>query len=114
MAIEHELEQLVAKYGINPLGFFWVLHDSTNDNLDFRKQNERWAFVKAESWHSLDLIAYVLWAISDNGHLLWWNQRQLIVMLPRDKKFCSISIAPPQFLCQLISGRRFEFFPDDL
>ena len=70
MDIKREIESLLREFGTNPLGFFWILHDSENQNLDFEKQNDQWAVVKAEAWHSLDLAKYQLWAISDNGDLL--------------------------------------------
>ncbi|WP_154662548.1 hypothetical protein [Solimonas flava] len=113
-AIKAEAASVIRQFGANPLGFFWVLHDSENENLDFEKQNERWAFVKSESWHSLNMAAYSLWAISDNGDLLWWNGEQTVAMRPRDYEFISRAVAPSQFIRLLVSGVEHSFFPKDL
>jgi hypothetical protein len=114
MDVKHEIEALIAEFGGNPFGFLWVLRDSENENLDFAKQNERWAFIKTESWHSLDLADYQLWAVSDNGDLIWWNGDRVIAMAPRDREFVSTPVRPSQFLRLLKSGKNFTIFPEDL
>jgi len=112
--IQVELKLIIQQFGQNPLGFFWILHKSENENLDFEKMNERWAFIKNESWHSLNMASYALWAISDNGDLLWWNSEQTVAMRPRDYEFISLAVAPSQFIRLLASGVTHSFFPKDL
>jgi hypothetical protein len=112
--VQKEIDTLIEEFGENPMQFFWILHESPNENLDFQKQNEVWALIKAETWHSLDLSHYWLWAISDNGDLLWWNGDRTIAMHPRDGDFISEPGSPSQFIRLLVSGRSCSFFPDDL
>ena len=112
--IQQELAGLIKEFDLNPLHFFWILHDSDNENLDFRNKNIEWAFVKSESWHNLDLADYQLWAISDNGDLLWWNGEQTVAMRPRDQEFISTPARPSQFVRLLASGRAYSYFPKEL
>jgi hypothetical protein len=114
MEIKREIDVLIEEFGTNPLGFFWILHDSPNENVDFATQNKKFAIIKSDTWHSLDLAEYQLWAISDNGDLLWWNGNQVIAMAPRDREFSSAHIRPSQFIRLLKSGKTFALFPDDL
>ena len=114
MHIKREIDVLIEEFGTNPLGFFWILHDSRNENVDFATQNKKCAIIKYETWHSLDLAEYQLWAISDNGDLLWWNGNQVVVMAPRDRAFVSTPMRPSQFIRLLKSGQTFSVFPDDL
>lgn len=109
-----ERELLLREFGPNPMNFFWILNESENRNLDSRTQNEQWAFVKAERWHDLNLEGYAIWAISDNGDLLWWNGARVIVMSPRTRDFFSIRASPSQLLRRLQTQGRPEFFPSDL
>lgn len=71
LEVKAELEAVLQDFGARPYGFFSILDDSDNPNLDLRKQNTDWHFIKSERWHSLDLSSYILWSISDNGDLLW-------------------------------------------
>jgi hypothetical protein len=114
--ITTELQQLREQFGLNPMSFFWILGESANENLDFRKANDRWAFIKDEPWHSLDLRKFQLWAISDNGDLLWWNgEEQTIAMRPRDMRFMSVAARPSRFIGALASGKTtFAYFPASL
>jgi hypothetical protein len=114
MDIKQEINGIIKEFGGNPFGFFWILHDSPNENVDFAIQNKKWAIIKSDTWHSLDLNEYQLWAISDNGDLLWWNGNQVIAMAPRDMEFLSAHIRPSQFIRLLQVGKRFALFPDDL
>jgi hypothetical protein len=112
--IRRELAAVIESFGANPLRFFWILHDSENPNLDFRSRNAAWADLKDETWHSLHLRDYQLWAISDNGDLLWWNGEQTVVMRPRDSEFISMAISPVQFMRLLVSGKLRGYFPEGL
>ena len=114
VAVRRETEKAAARHGRNPLGFIWLLDSADNSSLNFEAQNEKWKSVRAESWHSVDLDQYRLWAISDNGDLFWWNGEQTLVMAPRDREFFSVGVAPDQFLSLRKSGRFSSFFPDDL
>lgn len=114
MDIKDEIRKVIQEFGVNPMEFFWILHDSNNNHINFEKQNEAWAFIKSETWHSLNLTNYYLWAISDNGDLLWWNGKQVIAMAPKDSEFMSIPVRPLQFISLLKSGHSFSLFPDDL
>jgi hypothetical protein len=110
-----ELQLLHKQFGSHPMSFFWILGESANENLDFKKQNDRWAYIKDESWHSLDLTKFQLWAISDNGDLLWWNgDEQTIAMRPRDMRFISLATRPSRFIGALASGKTtFAYFPSN-
>ena len=112
--LRRELVRVIETFGGNPLEFFWILHDSENPNLDFMNQNEVWAAIKDEPWHCLDLSDYQLWAISDNGDLMWWNGQQTVARRPRDCEFISVPVGPLQFMRLLVSGTFGGFFPDDL
>ncbi|MFT5104298.1 MAG: hypothetical protein ACI86C_001962 [Candidatus Latescibacterota bacterium] len=112
--VESELSDLIEEYGINPYEFFHILLKSENPNLDFAIQNNHWAFIKNESWHSLNMIDYRLWSISDNGDLLWWNGEQVIAMYPRNFEFMSLNVSPKQFIRLVGIGKVTGIFPEDL
>ena len=109
--LQSELEGVISEFGARPYGFFTILGSSDEPRLDLHKQNEIWAFVKAETWHSLDLSAYVLWSISDNGDLLWWNGDQTIAMDHRASTFVSEPVAPRQFMRLAGTGKIGSVFP---
>ena len=109
--LQSELHELVSEFGMRPYAFFTILGSSDEPNLDLSTQNERWAFVKAETWHSLGLSAYVLWSISDNGDLLWWNGDQTIAMDHRASTFVSEPVAPRQFIRLAGMGKIGNAFP---
>ncbi len=106
-----ELQGLVAEFGERPFDFFTILGQSNESNLNLRAQNEQWGFVKSETWHSLDLSNYLLWSISDNGDLLWWNGDQTIAMDHRSSTFVSEPVAPRQFIRLAGMGKIGQIFP---
>jgi hypothetical protein len=109
--LQSELQELVSEFGRRPYAFFTILGSSDESGLDLYKQNERWAFVKSETWHSLDLSAYVLWSVSDNGDLLWWDGSQTIAMDHRASMFVSEPVAPRQFIRLAGMGKIGKVFP---
>lgn len=112
--IEKELKELVEEFGDYPYEFFTILLKSDNPNIDFDSQNKNWEFVKDETWHSIDLSSYILWSISDNGDLLWWNGQQTILMDHRGSEFLSTPVNPHQFI-RLVGLKKFVgILPDDL
>ncbi|MGL6213592.1 hypothetical protein [Billgrantia desiderata] len=113
-SVRAELERVVAEYGEQPYQFFWILTKSDNPNLDLQSQNAGWGFVKEETWHSLDLAEYVLWSVSDNGDLLWWNGEQTIAMNPRDSQYVSEPVGPLQFLRLVGLGKVGRIFPAEI
>lgn len=113
-AIKLEISKAEEAHGINPLGFFWLLTDSQNPNLNFQVQNERGNDLKKENWHNLDLSNYWLYAISDNGDFLWYNGHQTVAMNPRSQMFVSISSPPAQFIRLVRLGKATNLFPEDL
>jgi hypothetical protein len=110
--IHIEIDSVLAEFGERPYDFFTILTDSEDPNIDLQNQNSKREFVKAETWHSLDLSAYVLWAISDNGDLLWWNGSQTIAMAHRDSTFVSEPVGPKQFIRLIGMGKVGQIFPD--
>ena len=112
--ITNELSALTEEYGTYPYNFFNILQSSKNPNLDFETQNREWEFVKNEEWHNIDLSKYLLWAVSDNGDLLWWNGAQTIAMNPRASEFMSMPVAPKQFIQLIGMGKVTGIFPNDL
>ncbi len=114
ITIEKELGELVIEYGERPYDFFSILVPSAIPNMDIQTQNERWEFVKSESWHGLDLSGYLLWAISDNGDLLWWNGSQTIAMDHRSSRFVSEPTRPRQFMRLVGMGKIGRIFPKSI
>ncbi len=112
--IQIEIRELIKEFGKYPFQFFTILSDSENPNVDFAVQNKLWAFLKNEEWHSLAMSNYYLWAISDNGDLLWWNGVQTIAMAPRDNEFFSTPVSPTQFIKLVGLKKVGSIFPDDL
>ena len=112
--IKKELEELTGEFGNYPYGFFNILNSSNNPNIDFDTQNKGWESIKTEKWHSIDLSHYLLWAISDNGDLLWWNGEQTIAMNPRACEFMSLPVRPKQFMRLIGMGKVTGIFPPDL
>ncbi len=109
-----ELDSLIEDCGVYPYRFFNILHRSENPNLDLIKQNEIWQDVKTEEWHDLKLEAYSLWAISDNGDLLWWNEEQTIAMNPRAQEYMALPVNPRQFIRLIGLGKVTGIFPSAL
>jgi hypothetical protein len=105
------LQTLVAELGTKPYGFFAILGVPGDDRLDLRAQNQRWDFIRSETWHSLDLSTYLVWAISDNGDLLWWNGDRTIAMDPRSTTFISEPVDPRQFIRLAGMGKLGKIFP---
>ena len=112
--INRELESVIKEYGVYPFKYFNILLSSENPNIDFDKQNEGWSFVKNEKWHSLDMSNYVLWCISDNGDLLWWNGDQIIAMNPRASEYMSLPVGPAKFIDLVGIGKVTGIFPSQL
>ena len=112
--IAKELESLTEEYGGYPYQFFTILCSSENPNVDFETQNQEWEFIKNEKWHSLNLGGYLLWSVSDNGDLLWWNGEQTIAMNPRASEFMSLPVRPKQFIRLIGMGKVTGIFPSDL
>jgi len=112
--LNEELRALLEEYGPYPYEFFNILTTTENDNLCLESQNAQWSELKRESWHSLNLESYNLWAISDNGDLLWWNGEQTIAMNPRDQEFMSLHVNPKQFIRLIGMGKVTGIFPNDL
>lgn len=110
--VKAELEAVLQDFGARPYGFFSILDDSDNPNLNLRKQNTDWDFIKSECWHSLDLSSYMLWSISDNGDLLWWNGEQTIAMNPRDGTYLSEPVSPRVFIRLVGLNKVGRLFPD--
>lgn len=109
-----EINSLIEDFGIYPYKFFNILHLSENQNLDLIKQNEIWQDVKIENWHDLKLDAYSLWAITDNGDLLWWNEKQTIAMNPRTQEYMALPVNPRQFIRLIGLGKVTGIFPPAL
>lgn len=114
VTMEAELKRVIAEHGERPFGFFSILQASGNPNLDLQAQNKGWEFIKLETWHSLDLTTYILWAISDNGDLLWWNGEQTIAMNPRDATYISEPVSPSLFIRLARLGKVGRPFPTGL
>jgi len=112
--LELEIQQVMSEFGERPCDFFTILSNSENANLNIVQQNARWADVKADTWHSLNLSNYSIWAISDNGDLLWWNGSQTIAMNPRDSMFISEPVSPRQFIRLVLMGKIGQIFPKSL
>jgi len=112
--VTKELSAISAEFGYYPYGFFNILHNSDNPNLDFDEQNKGWEFVKNEDWHNLDLSNYLLWSISDNGDLLWWNGSQTVALNPRGSEFISVPVNPKQFIRLVGMGKIGNIFPSQL
>ncbi|MES9970207.1 MAG: hypothetical protein ABW092_09250 [Candidatus Thiodiazotropha sp.] len=111
---QRELSKLIDEYGNYPYNFFNILQNSNNPNIDFETQNKEWQLVKDEEWHNLDLYNYLLWAISDNGDLLWWNGKQTVAMNPRASEFMSLPVGPKQFIRLIGMGKVTGIFPEGL
>lgn len=112
--LQSQLALLIEEYGVYPYEFFNILHNSENVNLDLEAQNELWNDLKSEEWHDLNLEQYLLWAISDNGDVLWWNGVQTIALNPRDQEFMSLPVSPIQFIRLIKLGKVIGIFPSDL
>lgn len=109
-----EIKKVISEFSIHPFSYFWVLSNSKNLNLNFDEQNKRYAFVKSEDWHNLNLENFSLWAISDNGDLLWWNGYQTILMNPRDCVYLSEPVSPSQFLNLVKQNKVGKIISDSL
>jgi hypothetical protein len=109
-----ELDFLIRECGVYPYKFFNVLHHSENPNLDLTKQSEIWQDIKDEEWHDLKLENYSLWAITDNGDLLWWNEKQTIAMNPRAQEYMAFPVNPKQFIRLIGLGKVTGIFPSAL
>jgi len=109
-----EIDSLIEDFGVYPYSFFNILHPSENPNLDLINQNEIWQDVKIEDWHDLRLEAYSLWAITDNGDLLWWNEKQTIAMNPRAQEYMALPVNPRQFIRLIGLGKVTDIFPPAL
>ena len=112
--IQSELTSIIEEYGAYPYEFFNILHNSENVNLDLEKQNELWGDFKIEDWHDLNLEKYLLWSISDNGDLLWWNGEQVVAANPRAFEFISLPVPPKQFIKLIGLGKVTGIFPNEL
>ena len=112
--ITKELDSLIEDQGVYPYKFFNILRECENSNLDIEAQNKVWEDLKQESWHSLNLKSYMLWSISDNGDLLWWNGSQTVAMNPRSSEFMSLSVSPKQFIKLVGMGKVTGIFPESL
>lgn len=109
-----EIDSLIEDCGVYPYSFFNILRHSENPNLDLIKQNEIWQDIKTEEWHDLRLEAYSLWAITDNGDLCWWNEKQTIAMNPRAQEYMALPVNPRQFIRLLGLGKVTGIFPSAL
>ena len=109
-----ELEKLTADYGSNPLEYFHILVDKPHKVLNFDLQNKLCSDLKSESWHGLNLNAYWMWALTDNGEYLFWDGQQMILMEPKDFSFTSLHTSPFRFMRNLMSGRNIEVLPAGL
>lgn len=109
-----ELKELVEEFGTYPYDFFNILQNSDNPNLDLDTQNKQWEFIKEEAWHNLDMKDYLLWSVSDNGDLLWWNGEQTIAMNHRAGEFMSMPVQPGQFIRLIGMGNVTGIFPSSL
>ncbi len=109
-----ELDSLIQECGVYPYNFFNVLHHSENPNLDLTKQNEIWQDIKNEEWHDLKLENYSLWGITDNGDLLWWNEKQTIAMNPRAQEYMALPVNPKEFIRLIGLGKVAGIFPSAL
>ena len=108
------IREVEAAFGSNPLGYFWLLQLTGGDHLDYDAVNRLHDNVRNKSWHSLRLHDYRVWALSDNGDMLWWNGDQTIAMDGRAREFVSVAVRPLQFM-KLVSERRYsQLFPDEL
>ena len=112
--IKNELKEITKEFGDYPYQFFTILMKSDDPNVDFETQNKVWESERKEKWHSLDLSNYLLWSITDNGDLLWWNGEQTILMSPRVSEFLSIPVRPMQFMKLVGLKRVGRILPDDL
>jgi hypothetical protein len=110
-ALQRELEAVVAEFGQRPYNFFTILAASGGGPVSLRTQNQRWEFIKSETWHSLNLVDYILWSVSDNGDLLWWNGDRIIAMDPRSSTFISEPVRPLQFIRLAGMGKLGQVFP---
>lgn len=114
MKLQNELGFIIEEYGAYPYEFFNILQNSENKYLDLETQNELWSDLKSEEWHDLNLRQYLLWAISDNGDLLWWNGKQTVAMNPRSMEFMSLPVHPQQFIKLIGMGKVKGIFSSDL
>ncbi len=109
-----EIRKTIKEFGIYPMDFFNILHETENPNINFDKQNRINEDIKSEKWHSLILDEYFLWSITDNGDLIWWNGEQTIAMTPRDFEYMSLPVNPLQFIRLVGMGKVIGIFPKDL
>ena len=113
--IKIALEELIKNWSVYPFEFFNILHDPSNHDFTIENENENWDFVKSEEWHNLNLDGFILWATSDNGHLLYWNGQQILMLMPRDFEFHSLASSNLNtFLNCIKTGNNFGLFPDNL
>lgn len=54
----------------------------------------------------------MLWSISDNGDLLWWNGEQTIAMNPRDGTYLSEPVSQRGFIRLVGLNKVGRLFPD--
>lgn len=112
--IKPALIEVIEEFGENPYNFFHILRESDDRNVDLIAQNEINEDIKSESWHSIRMDGYVLWAITDNGDCLWWNGEQTIAMCPRDFEFMSVPVVPRQFIRLVGLGKITGIFPEEI
>lgn len=112
--IRKDVNEAIASFGLYPFDYFRLLDKSDNPNLYFSAMNQSTEFIKFESWHSLKLATYYLWATTDNGEYIWYDGHQIIAMNARDHMFISVLATPRQFLTMVKRGSHFDLFPSDL
>ncbi len=107
--IRNEISVISESHGVYVFDFINLLVKDL-----FESENKEYSFIKSESWHNLNLEAYDLWAVSDNGDYFWWNGSQTVVMNPRSSKFISLPSTPRSLIKAISKGYDCCMLPEGL
>ena len=97
----HDPETLVRQFGEYPHEFVWILRVNTeNKHLNLDEQSRLWKDTLGKyPINGFDHRAWTLWAISDNGDLLFHDHSKRVAIVdPRVNDFAIHPITPQQCL----------------
>ena len=107
--VKTEISKIIEVFGDYPFCFFGLLKGEL-----YGLKNAEFDFIKSENWHNVNLDSYALWAISDNGDLLYWNGEQTLIMSPRNQEFHSLRVWPEQLMRLVQTKKTWGIFPEDV